>query len=58
MSGWLSGHQIGGLAIVVLLSGKVSLQKAFLQLPWERKCWCLMAMLVSWWRDEYDRNGS
>ena len=43
--------------IVVSLSIKVALQKAFLQSNCLRRRLCLMAMLVIWQRDAYDMNG-
>ena len=57
VSGWLKGHPVGGFNIFISLSGKVAFQKKN-HSPWWIRCWWSIAILVCWFRWEYEKNGS
>ena len=56
-SGRMNGQSMGGLIMFVSLSGRVALNKAFFQLPCQRRHLCSTEVLISWQRDEYDITG-
>ena len=54
LSGCLNRQPIGGLIMAVSFPGRLVLQKALFQLPFWRRCLCLIDRIVIWWRDEDD----